>query len=77
MTPLDDLLVGLLESLTTGTAEAGAGAGIVVTDADLDLPVESTLASDGRCLASLPRGIRHTGFDPPLGRLVLHIETAP
>ena len=77
MTTLDDLIIGLLESLTTGAGDTRGGSQIVVTHADLDLPVESTLAADGRCLASLPRGVRTTGFDPPLGRLLIHVETAP
>jgi hypothetical protein len=48
MTSLDDLLVDLLGSLTTGAGGADGGA-IEVTHADLDLPVESRLAPDGRC----------------------------
>ena len=74
MTPLDDLLVDLLGSLTTGAGGADGGA-IEVTHADLDLPVESRLAPDGRCLASLPRGLTKTGFDLPHGRLVVHVES--
>lgn len=74
MTTLDDLLVDLLASLTTGAGGADDGVAIEITHARLDLPVESSLAGDGRCLASLPRGLTKTGFDLPHGRLVVHIE---
>ena len=72
MTSLDDLLVDLLGSLTTGAGGRDDGA-IEVTHADFDLPVESRLAPDGRCLASLPRGLTKTGFDLPHGRLLVHV----
>jgi hypothetical protein len=75
MTPLDDLLVDLFDSLAAGSGGDGISS-ISVTRADLDLPIESSLAADGRCLASLPRGRTKTGFDPPHGRLVVHIEAA-
>lgn len=76
MTNLDDLLVDLLDSLTTGAGGADDGVAIEVTYASLDLPVESSLGADGRCLASLPRGMTKTGFDLPHGRLVVHIGAA-
>jgi len=60
------LLAILLGSLTAGAGGADGGA-IEVTHADLDLPVESRLAPDGRCLASLPRGL-HDYRAGPLGR---------
>ena len=74
MMPLDDLLVDLFEALTPGALSADAPVTIAVTSADVDLPVESSLSADGRCLASVPRGLIKTGFDPPHGRLVVHIE---
>jgi hypothetical protein len=77
MTPLDDLLVDLLASLTIVSPSAPDGSCVAVTSAGLDLPVEARLAGDGRCLATPPRGLTSTGFDPPLGRLALNIERAP
>ena len=73
MTTLDDLIVDLLATLAIGSAVAPDGTTLTVTSADLDVPVESTLAPDGRCLATIPRGLTKTGFDPPLGRLVLRV----
>jgi hypothetical protein len=77
MTPLDDLLVDLLGSLTVVSPIAPDGTRVAVTSAGLELPVEARLAGDGRCLATPPRGVTSTGFDPPLGRLALNIERAP
>lgn len=77
MTPLDDLLVDLLGSLTPTSPIAPDGTFVAVTSAGIDLPVEARLAGDGRCLATPPRGIISTGFDPALGRLALNIERVP
>ena len=77
MTTLDDLLVDLLASLAIVSPHAEDGTCVAVTSAGLALPVEARLAADGRCLVTPPRGRTSTGFDPPLGRLVLEIERAP
>ena len=77
MTTLDALIVHLLDSLAVQADAGGGGPLVAVTSADLDLPVESTLAADGRCLATIPRGRTSTGFDPPIGRLVLRLEGTP
>ena len=77
MTLLDDLLVDLLASLTIVSPIAPDGSCVAVTSAGLDLPVEARLTADGRCMATPPRGLTTTGFDPPLGRLALNIERAP
>ena len=77
MTTLDDLLVDLLGSLTATSPRAPNGTGVAVVSASLELPVEARLAEDGRCLATPPRGVTTTGFDPPLGWLVLNIERTP
>ena len=77
MTTLDALIVDLLDALAIQSDVGDDGSAVAVTAADLDLPVESTLAADGRCLATIPRGRTATGFDPPLGRLVLRLEGTP
>ncbi len=76
MTTLDDLLVDLLCALAPGAGDPADGVVVSVTQAGLDLPVEARLAADGRCLATLPRGLTRTGFDAPLGRLLIEIESA-
>jgi len=76
MTTLDDLIVDLLWSLTDASPSAPDGSFVAVTSAGLDLPVEARLGADGRCLVTPPRGVTSTGFDPPLGRLLLNAERA-
>jgi hypothetical protein len=72
MTRLEDLVGHLVESFAEPEMERSTPARVAVTSLDLDVPVETRLTEDGILLASLPRGILATGFEPPVGRLRLH-----
>jgi hypothetical protein len=73
MTPLELLLVDLVDSIPDGAGSAAQGVRVEVGAAELMLPVESRLGRGGALLACAPRGRRATGFDAPVGRLRLSI----
>lgn len=67
MIALAQLLVATIDELPIQGGE------LVVSSVDLELPIESRLGRHGRFEASWPRGRFGTGFDPPLGALVLRL----
>jgi hypothetical protein len=75
MNALDELVIHLVDIFAGHAPDRSQGA-VQVTSLDLDLPLEARFASDGKLLATLPRGLMATGFERPLGRLRLHCGEA-
>ena len=74
MTRLEELVGRLVESLAEPELSDAGPTRMVVTALDLDVPVETRIGDDGALLATLPRGLLATGFEPPVGRLRLHCQ---
>ena len=72
MRTLDRWLGELLTELTWGAADSESGDGVGVVDLALDLPIEARVRAEGLAV-STPRGRLATGFDPPRGRIRVHV----
>ena len=68
MIELSALLVSMVDALQPANGE------LVISTIDLELPIEARLAG-GALQASWPRGRLETGFDPPLGMLVVQLSS--
>lgn len=74
MKPLGDMLVHLAEALPAAAGDPAMELAIAVTGMELTLPVELRLHDGGELHASLPRGRLATGFDPPLGQVLVRFD---
>ncbi len=68
MTAFEEVVAALADSVPVYAGSPDEGAEIRVTDLSLDLPLEAQLAPVG-LVATLPRGLLSTGFDPELARV--------
>ena len=70
---LGDVLSGLTDALPL---EAGdpASVRVVVSAIDVAVPLEMRIEDGAELRVSFPRGRLATGFDPPHGRLVAHLD---
>lgn len=69
MIPLDALVVAMVGDLAVAAGDDHLG--LTVDGLEVSLPIESRITSDGRLLATPPRGSLRTGFDAPHGELSL------
>jgi hypothetical protein len=67
--PIGAVLIDLLKDLPLETGEQADGIRVTVNTIDLQLPIETRLTGAATLLASPPRGVLATAFDPPLGCL--------
>lgn len=74
MTPLESLIVGLVDTLPEDAGGPADGVRVELAAVDLAIPVEAHVDATGHVRASLPRTRLATGYDSDLHRIGLRYE---